>query len=147
MCWQSFLFRASCIISEPVINFQNCCCSCSVTKSCSTLCDPMDCSMAGFPVLHCLLEFTQTHVHWVNDVIQPPPPLSPLLFLPSIIPSIRIFSNESTLHIKWPEYKFTISFCGENLRSGLLASLTNILQYHWLYTLCCALDLQNLLIS
>ena len=44
---------------------------CSVTKSGLTFCSPMDCSMPGFPVLHCLLEFAQTHVHWVGDAIQP----------------------------------------------------------------------------
>ena len=47
--------------------------------SCVQLCDPMDCSMLGFPVLHHLLELTQTHVHWVNDAIQPPHPLLPLI--------------------------------------------------------------------
>ena len=51
---------------------------------------------------HCLPEFAQTHVHWVDDVIQPPYPLSPLLLLPSIFPSIRVSSNESTLCIRWP---------------------------------------------
>ena len=50
---------------------------CSVTKSCLTLCDPMDCSTPGFPVLQCLLELAQTHVHWVHDAIQPSHPLSP----------------------------------------------------------------------
>ena len=48
----------------------------SVTQSCPTLCDPMDCSMPGLPVHHQLLEFTQTHVHWVGDAIQPSHPLS-----------------------------------------------------------------------
>ena len=43
---------------------------CSVSKLCLTLCDPMNCSMPGFPVLHYLLEFAQTHVHWVSDAIQ-----------------------------------------------------------------------------
>ena len=52
-------------------------CSCSVTKSCLTLCDPTDCSMAGFPVLHYLRKFAQTHVYWVSDAIQPFHPLSP----------------------------------------------------------------------
>ena len=46
-------------------------CCCSVTQSCLTLCDPMDCSRSGFPVLHNLLEFAQIHVHWISDVIQP----------------------------------------------------------------------------
>ena len=55
------------------------CCCCSVTKSCLTLCDPMDCSMPGFPVPHHLPEFAQVHVHWVSDAIQ---------FLPSVIPII-----------------------------------------------------------
>ena len=48
----------------------------SVTQSCPTLCNPMDCSMPGFPVHHQLPELTQTHVHWVGDAIQPSPPLS-----------------------------------------------------------------------
>ena len=50
---------------------------CSVTKSHPTLCDPLSCSTPGFPVLLCLLESTQTHVHWVGDAIQPSHPLSP----------------------------------------------------------------------
>ena len=52
-------------------------CCCSVAQSCPTLCTPMDCGMPGFPVLHCLWEFAQTRVHWVNDAIQPCHPLSP----------------------------------------------------------------------
>ena len=51
-------------------------CCCSVTKSCPTLCDPMDCSTPGFPVLRCLPEFAQTHVHGVSDAIQPSHPLA-----------------------------------------------------------------------
>ena len=50
---------------------------CSVTKLCLTICDYMHCSMLGFPVLHCFLEFIQTQVHWVGDAIQPSHPLSP----------------------------------------------------------------------
>ena len=49
----------------------------SVTESCLTLCDPMNCSMLGFPVLHHLLEFAQTHIHWISDAIQPSHPLLP----------------------------------------------------------------------
>ena len=52
-------------------------CCCSIAQSCLNLCDPMDCSMPGFPVLHHLLEFAQTHVHWVSDAIQPFNPLLP----------------------------------------------------------------------
>ena len=49
----------------------------SVTKSCLTFCNPMDCSTPGFPVLHYLLQFAQTHAHWLGDAIQPSYPLSP----------------------------------------------------------------------
>ena len=76
----------------------------SVTQSCPTVCDPVNCSTPGLPVHHQLLEFTQTHVHQVCDVIQPSHPLSPLLLLPPIPPSIRVFSSESTLRMRWPEY-------------------------------------------
>ena len=68
----------------------------SVAQLCSTLCDPMECSTPGFPVHHQLLEFTQTHVHWVGDAIQPSHPL--LSSSSSVFPSIRVFSNESALH-------------------------------------------------
>ena len=57
--------------------FPNPCCFSSVAKSCTTLCNPMDHSIPGFPDFHCLPEFAQTHVHWVGDVIQPSHPLSP----------------------------------------------------------------------
>ena len=72
----------------------------------------MDCSTPGFPVLHCLPEFAQTHVHWVRDAIQPSHPLLSLLLLPSIFPSISIFLNESALLIRWSKYQsfsFSIS--------------------------------------
>ena len=73
-----------------------------VAQSCPTLCDPMNPSMPGLPVHHQLLEFTQTHVHQVSDAIQPSHPLPSLLLLPPIPPSIRVFSNESTLRMRWP---------------------------------------------
>ena len=79
-------------------------------QSCLTLCDAMICSTPGFPVLHCPLKFAQTHVHWVGDAIQPSHSLSPLLLVPSIFPSIRVFSNELALRIRWPNYwSFSIS--------------------------------------
>ena len=58
------------------MNFRTVCSCCSVAKSCLTLCDPMDCSMLGFCVLHYLLEFAQTYVRWINGAIQPSHPLS-----------------------------------------------------------------------
>ena len=76
----------------------------------------MDCSTPDLPVYHQLLEFTQTHVYWVNDAIQPSYPLLSSSFLPSIFPSIRVFTNESTLHIRWPTYwsfSFNISLSNE----------------------------------
>ena len=63
-----------------------------------TLWDPMNCSMPGLSVLHCLLEFAQTHVDWVSDAIQPSHPLLPLLLLPSIFLIIRVFSGVGFLH-------------------------------------------------
>ena len=64
-------------VNRETLKCHYCCyCYCSVAKSCLTLCDPMDCSKPGFPVLHYLLEFAQIHVHWVGDAIQPSHPLS-----------------------------------------------------------------------
>ena len=76
----------------------------SVTQSCPTLCNPMNHSTPGFLVHHQFPESTQTHVHWVGDAIQPSHPLSSPLLLPPIPPSIRVFSNESTLCMRWPKY-------------------------------------------
>ena len=91
----------------------------SVAQSSLTLCDPMDCSTPGFPVYHQLLEPAQTHVHWVSDAIQPSYLCHPLL-LPSIFPSIRVFSNESVLRIRWPEnWSFSFSTSPSNEYSGL----------------------------
>ena len=67
---------------------------------CPTLCDPMGYSTPGFPILHYLPEFAQIHVHWVSDAIQPSHSLPPLLLLPSIFPSIRVFSSELVVHIR-----------------------------------------------
>ena len=80
-----------------------CCCS-LVAKLCPTLCDPVDCNMPGFSVLQYLPEFAQTHVCWVGDAISPSHLLLPLGLLPSVFPSIRVFSNELAVHIRWPKY-------------------------------------------
>ena len=97
----------------------------SVAKSYLTLCDLMDYSMPSFPVPHHLLEFAQTHVHWVGDAIQT---THPLLLLPSIFPSIRVFSYESALHIKWTKYW---SFSFRNTPSGEKSQLIS-LKIDWL---------------
>ena len=85
-------------------------------------CDPKDCSMPGFPVHHQLLEPTQTHVHWVSDAIQQSHPLHPILLLPSVFPTIRVFSSESVLCIRWPKYwSFSFSISPSNEYSGLIS--------------------------
>ena len=65
---------------------------------------PMDCSTPGFPVHHHLLQLAQTHVHRVSDAIQPIILCHPFLLPPSTFPSIRVFSSESLLRIRWPKY-------------------------------------------
>ena len=92
----------------------------SVAQSCSTLCDPMNCSTPSLPVHHQLLGFTQTHVHWVGMPSSYLILCHPLLLLPSIFPSIRKFSNESALCIKWPKY-WSFSFSLSNEHSRLIS--------------------------
>ena len=82
----------------------------------------MDYSMPGFPVHHQLPELAQTYIHRVGDAIQPSHLLCPLLLLPSIFPSIRVFSNGSALHIRWPKYwSFSFSISPSNEYSGLIS--------------------------
>ena len=76
----------------------------SVTQSCLALCDPMNCRWPGLPVQCQPPEYTQTHVHQVSDTSNYLILCHPLLLLPSIPPSITVFSNESTLHMRWPKY-------------------------------------------
>ena len=104
----------------------------------------MDCSMPGFPVPHQLSELVQTHVLWVSNAIQPPHPCRPLLLLTSIFPSIRVFSNQSVLRIRWPKYwSFSFSISLSNEYSGLISfridwydllavqgTLKSLLQHH-----------------
>ena len=88
--------------------------------SCVWLCNPINCSMPGFPVLHHLLEFALTHVHWVGDAIQPSHPLSSPSSPALSFPSIRVFSNESALCIRWPKYwSFSFSISPSSEYSGL----------------------------
>ena len=103
----------------------------------------MNSSTPGLPVHHQLLETTQTHVHWV----MPPNHLilcHPLLLLPSTFPSIRVFSNESALRIRWPKYwSFSFSISPSNEHPGLISfrmdgldflavqgTLKSLLQHH-----------------
>ena len=94
----------------------------SVAQSSPTLCNPMSRSTPGLPVYHQLLEFTQTHVH---QSVMPSSHLilcRPLLLLLPIPPSIRVFSNESTLRMKWPKYwSFGFSISPFDEHPGLIS--------------------------
>ena len=114
----------------------------SVVQSCPTLCDPMDCSTPGFPVHHHLPELAQIHVHWVANAIQPSYPLLSSSPLPSIFPSIRVFSHEPVLCIKWPKYWISASASVLPMNTqewfplpltdltSLQSSLKSLLQHH-----------------
>ena len=120
-------------------------CCCSVTKLCPTLCDPMNCNKPGFPVLHYLLELAELHSNsWTlmpsNHLIL----CCLLLLLPSVFPSIRVFSNESVLCIRWLKYwSFSFSISPSNEYSELISfridwfgllevqgTLKSLLQHH-----------------
>ena len=82
----------------------------------------MDCSMLGFPVYHQCPEPTQTHVHHVGDAIRPSHPLLSPSPPAAIFPSIRVFSSESALHIRWPEdWSFSFSISPSSEHSGLIS--------------------------
>ena len=94
-------------------------CYCSVAESCPTLCDLMDCSTPGFTVLHLsLLKLMSIELVMPSNHLI----LCHLLLLPSIFPSIRVFSNESALCIKWPKYwSFSFHISPSNEHSGLIS--------------------------
>ena len=112
----------------------------SVAQSCPTLCDPMDCSMPGFPVHHqlwSLLKFMS-----IESVMPSNNLCHPLLLLPSIFPGIRVFFSDSALCIRWPKY-WSFSFSPSNEYSGLISfrmdwfdllavqgTLKSLLQHH-----------------
>ena len=82
----------------------------------------MNCSTVGFPVLHHLPEFVQTHVHWVSGAIQPSHPLSSPSPLALNLSSIRVFSSELAVCIRWPKYwSFSFSVSPSNEYSGLIS--------------------------
>ena len=106
-----------CIMSSAKCNYK----VSSVTQSCPTLCDPMNRSTPGLPVHHQLSEFTETSI----ESVMPSSHLilgRPLLLLPPIPPSIRVFSNESTLHMRWPKYwSFSFSIIPSKEIPGLIS--------------------------
>ena len=88
----------------------------------------MNPSTSGLPVHHQLPEFTQTHVHRLSDAIQPFHPCRPLLLLPPIPPSIRVFSNESTLPMRWLKYwSFSFSISPSKEHPGLISFRMDLL--------------------
>ena len=117
---------------------------CSVARSCPTLFNHVDCSTPGFPVLHHLPDPAQIHVHWVGDAINHLILCRPLLLLPWIFPSLRVFSDESVLCVRWPKYwSFSFSISPSNEYSGLISfrmdwldllavqgTLKSLLQHH-----------------
>ena len=112
----------------------------SVAQSCPTLCDPMNHSTPDLPVHHQLLEFTQTCI----ELVMPSSHLilyRPLFLLPPIPPSIRVFSNESALHMRWPKHwSFSLSISPSNEYSGLVSFRMN-----WLDLLAVQGTLKSLL--
>ena len=94
--FESIIYGECCKIHQwstgnPISEQQHLTGTCLVAELCLTLCNPVNCSTPVFPVLHYLPEFAQTHIHWISDTIQPSHPVSRLLLLPSIFPSIRVF--------------------------------------------------------
>ena len=113
----------------------------SVAQSFPTLCNPMNRRTPGLPVHHQLPESTQTHVHRVGDAIQPAHPLLSPSPLPSIFPSIRVFSNESVLRIRWPKYwSFSVNISPSNEHLGLIS-----IRMDWLDLLAVQGTLKSLL--
>ena len=113
----------------------------SVAQSCLTLCDPMNCNISGLPVHHQLLDFAQTHVHWVGDAIQQSHPISYPSLPASIFPSIRVFSFESALHIRWPKYwSLSFNISPSNEHPGLIS-----FRMDWLVLLAVQGTLKSLL--
>ena len=116
----------------------------SIAQSCPTLCDPMDCSTPGLPDHHQLPKLIQTRGYRVDDAINYVILCRPLLLLPSIFPSIRVFYNESALIIRWPKYwSFRFSISPSNEHPGLISfrmgwldllavqgTLKSLLQHH-----------------
>ena len=99
---------------------------CPVAQSCQTLCDPVDYSTPGFPVFHHLSEVAHTHICWVGDAIQPShPPSSPSP--PSILSSIRVFSNQSALCIRLPNFGASAPILPMNIQGWFPLGLTSLI--------------------
>ena len=134
------VISGNCTLSELPAQFS------SVTQSCPTVSDLMDCSSLGLPVHHQLSELAQTHVQLI-ELVMPSNHLilcHPLLLLPSVFASIRVFSKESALHIRWSKcWSFSSSISPSNKYLGLISfrvdwldllavqgTLKNLFQHH-----------------
>ena len=120
--------------SEPL-------CCCPVAKSCPTPCEPVDCGMPGFLVLHCLPKFLR---FMSIESVMPSNHLDlchPLLLLPSIFLHNKVCSDESALHIRWPKHwSFSFSISPSNECSGLIS-----FRIDWFYHLSVQRTLKSLL--
>ena len=113
----------------------------SIVQSRPALWDPMDCSMPGFPVHHQLPEFTDTHIHRVSDAIQPSHPLSSPSSLAPNSSQHQVFSDESTLRMRWPKYwSFSFSISPSKEHPGLIS-----FRMDWLDLLAVQRNLNSLL--
>ena len=123
---------------KPLLQFTHCCCCCdSLAKSHPTLYDPMDCSTPGLPVPHHLPEFTQVHIHYIRDAIQPTHPL-----LPS-----SPFAFSLSQHQVLPKSPNCISVCQWHFKHHWASQIWPKWQssLDWLQSLLfCILDLQSL---
>ena len=104
-------------------------CRRSVPKSCPTLLNPTDCSTPGPFTLHSLRELAQIHVHWVSDPLATvSSSVIPFSFCPQSFPSIRVFSNDSALCIRWPKYwSFNFSISPSNIQGWFSWGVTGLI--------------------
>ena len=93
---------------------------CSVTKLCPTLCNPRDCCIPGFPALYYLLEFAQTHVHWMSDAIQPSHPLSPSS------PALNLSQHQGFFHWVGSSHQVA-SDLPKNIQGWFISPLTGLI--------------------
>ena len=93
----------------------------SVTQSCPTFCDSMECSMTSLPIPHILLEFPQVHIHCICDAMQPSHPLTSSSTSALSLSSIRDFSSESSVCVRWwNSWSFSFSISPSSEYSGLI---------------------------
>ena len=124
------MFHSHFFFSSKPSNFRMLCC-CSVTTSCPTLCNTMNCSTSGSHLLHYFPEFAQTHVHWVDDVSQSAHHLSPASPPSLNLSQYQVFSSQSALCIRWTKHwSFSFSISPSNECSRLIFFRTGWFDLH-----------------